>query len=282
MGATLLRLGRLSLYLALTLPLMPVQAAAVALNRPLARRLPRFYHGWSARILGFHIKAEGERSSLRPTLFVSNHTSYLDIEILGALIEGSFVAKREVARWPFFGWLAKLQRTVFVDRRVRSTAAQRDAIRERLDAGDNLILFPEGTANDGNRVLPFKSALFSVADYSGRSGALTVQPVSLAYTRLDGIPLGRFYRPFFAWYGDMELAPHLWAMLGLGTVEVAVTFHPPVTLAQFGSRKALAEHCHRVIAHGVAGALAGRNEEAPLPAVEGPQTALAKEAVGAE
>jgi 1-acyl-sn-glycerol-3-phosphate acyltransferase len=282
MSATLLRLGRLSLYLGLTLPLMPVQAAALLLKRPLARRLPRIYHRWSARILGFQIKTGGERSAERPTLFVANHTSYLDIEILGALIEGSFVAKHEVARWPFFGWLAKLQRTVFVDRRVRSTAMQRDAIRERLDAGDNLILFPEGTANDGNRVLPFKSALFSVADYRGACGALAVQPVSLAYTRLDGIPLGRFYRPFFAWYGDMELAPHLWAMLGLGTVEVAVTFHRAVTLAQFGSRKALAEHCHRVIAQGVARALAGRTDEPASPPVETPQPTPAQEAIGAE
>src|SRR5258706_3039654 len=138
MSATLLRLIRLSLYRALTLPLMPVQAGAVALKRPLARRLPRAYHAWSSRILGFRIKVEGERSARRPTLFVANHVSYLDIEILGALIEGSFVAKTEVARWPFFGWLAKLQRTVFVDRRVRSTALQRDAIRQRFDDGDNL------------------------------------------------------------------------------------------------------------------------------------------------
>jgi lyso-ornithine lipid O-acyltransferase len=281
MSATLLRLRRLSLYLALTLPLMPVQGVAVALKRPLARRLPRLYHGWAARLLGIHIKVDGERSAEKPTLFVANHTSYLDIEILGALIEGSFVAKREVARWPFFGWLAKLQRTVFVDRRVRSTASQRDAIRERLDEGDNLILFPEGTANDGNRVLPFKSSLFSVADYSGRGGALAVQPISLAYTRLDGIPLGRFYRPFFAWYGDMELAPHLWAMLGLGTVEVAVIFHRPVTLAQFGSRKALADHCYRVIARGVARALAGRTEEPASSSVDVPQMAPAQEAIGA-
>ena len=282
MGATLLRLRRLSLYLALTLPLMLVQGMALALKQPLARRLPRRYHGWAARLLGFRIKVEGERSAERPTLFVANHTSYIDIEILGALIEGSFVAKHEVARWPFFGWLAKLQRTVFVDRRVRSTAAQRDAIRERLDGGDNLILFPEGTANDGNRVLPFKSSLFSVADYNGRGGALTVQPVSLAYTRLDGIPLGRFYRPFFAWYGDMELAAHLWAMLGLGTVDVAVTLHRPVTLAQFGSRKALAEHCYRVIARGMARALAGRIDDPASPPLDTPQMAPAQEAVGAE
>jgi 1-acyl-sn-glycerol-3-phosphate acyltransferase len=260
MGATLLRLGRLSTYILLTLPLMPVQAVLVASRSRWARRLPRLYHRWSSRILGFRITVQGERTAIRPALFVANHTSYIDIEILGGVIEGSFVAKAEVARWPLFGWLAKLQRTVFVDRRVRSTAAQRDTIRGRLDAGDDLILFPEGTSGDGNRILPFKSALFSVADYGGH-GSLTVQPVSVAYLRLDGIPMGRAYRPFFAWYGDMTLGSHLWTMLGLGTVDVGVTFHPPVTLAEFGTRKALAEHCHRVISAGMASALAGRLPE---------------------
>lgn len=278
MSFALRRIIRIVLYLALTLPLMPVQALLVALKSPLARRLPRLYHSWSCRVLGIRVNVRGERSAQRPTLFVSNHTSYLDIEILGSLVEGCFVAKSEVARWPFFGWLAKLQRTVFVDRRIRSTADQRDAIRERLDQGDDLILFPEGTSGDGIRVLPFKSALFSAADYRGPHGSLPVQPVSVAYLRLDGIPLGRFYRPFFAWYGDMDLAPHLWTMLGLGMVEIEVTFHPPVTLAEWASRKALAEHCYRVIAAGVASGLAGRPQAwapaAPLPAV-------ARETVGA-
>ncbi|HEX9490832.1 MAG TPA: lysophospholipid acyltransferase family protein [Stellaceae bacterium] len=270
MGALPLRLVRLSFYLLLTLPLMPVQALLVASGSAWARRLPRLYHRWSSRILGFRVAVQGERSARRPTLFVANHVSYVDIEILGGVIEGSFIAKAEVARWPLFGWLAKLQRTVFVDRRIRSTAAQRDAIRERLDAGADLILFPEGTSGDGNRILPFKSALFSVADYA-RQGTLTVQPLSIAYLRLDGIPMGRAYRPFFAWYGDMALGPHLWTMLGLGTVDVTVTFHPPVTLAEFGSRKALAEHCHRIIAAGMASALAGREPEPagePLPAAK--------------
>ena len=277
MGALLRRLARLSFYLLLTLPLMPIQALLVASDSAWARRLPRLYHRWSCRIMGFRVTVLGEPSAQRPTLFVANHVSYVDIEILGGVIEGSFIAKAEVARWPLFGWLAKLQRTVFVDRRVRSTAAQRDAIRQRLEAGDDLILFPEGTAGDGNRVLPFKSALFSVADDSGPRG-LTVQPVSIAYLRLDDIPMGRAYRPFFAWYGDMTLAPHLWTMLGLGTVDVAVNFHPPVTLAALGSRKALAEHCHRVVAAGMASALAGRTQP-PEPPREGvPEARPAREA----
>jgi lyso-ornithine lipid O-acyltransferase len=198
-------------------------------------------------------------------LFVSNHVSYADITVLGSLIVGSFIAKTEVARWPLFGWLAKLQRTVFVDRRMRSTRLQRDAMTERLAAGDALILFPEGTSGDGNRVLPFKSALFSAAETMQEVVPIAVQPVSIAYTRLDGMPLGRLLRPFFAWYGTAELAPHLWNMLGLGTVEVVVEFHPPTFIADCGSRKALARYCHARIAGGMAAALSGRPQPLPPP-----------------
>jgi 1-acyl-sn-glycerol-3-phosphate acyltransferase len=207
----------------------------------------------------------GRPTTARPALFAANHISYTDITILGSLIAGSFIAKSEVGRWPFFGWLARLQRTVFVDRRIRSTAAQRDAISERLAAGGALILFPEGTSGDGNRTLPFKTALFGAAAQRGRIGPVIVQPVSLAYTRLDGIPIGRAYRPFFAWYGALDLLPHLWSMIGLGTVEVVVQFHPPTFLIDCGSRKALADYCYTRIAGGMAGALFGRPQRLPLP-----------------
>ena len=280
MNAALLRPLRVFLYLGWTLPMMLAQGAALGLRLPLSRHLPRFYHRWTCRILGIRITTDGAMSRRKPTLFISNHISYVDIEVLGALIEGCFVAKSEVAGWPLFGWLAKLQRTVFIDRRMRSTMAQRDAIRQRLDGGDSLILFPEGTSGDGNRVLPFKSALFSVADYAA-GGGLPVQPVTIAYVRLDGIPLGRFYRPFFAWYGDMALAPHLWTMLGMGVVGVEVIFHPPVTLAALGSRKALADHCYRVVSAGLAGALAGRPQAAAPESAAGAAAPAPVAAVGA-
>src|SRR5260221_837945 len=106
MGALPLRLVRLSFYLLLTLPLMPVQALLVASGSAWARRLPRLFHRSSSRILGFRVAVHVERSARRPTLFVANHVSYVDIEILGGVIEGSFIAKAEVARWPLFGWLA--------------------------------------------------------------------------------------------------------------------------------------------------------------------------------
>ena len=265
MGSPSLRLARLALYLAWTVGLMPVQVIGLALRRRWTSRLPVFYHRWCCRILGFRIRVVGTPTAERPVLFAANHISYTDITILGSVIPGSFIAKAEVADWPFFGWLAKLQRSVFVDRRVRSIATQRNAISDRLAAGDALILFPEGTSGDGNRVLPFKSALFGAAQMGKSLPPVIVQPVSLAYTRLDGIPIGRLYRPFFAWYGAVDLAPHMWSMVGLGTVEVVVEFHPPTFLSDCGSRKALAGYCHARIAGGVAGALFGRQQPVPDP-----------------
>ena len=283
MGSQSLRAWRLAVYLAWTVLLMPVQAFGLLLRGRWTTTLPRFYHRRCCRILGLRVRRIGHPIGDRPVLFAANHTSYLDITVLGALIAGSFIAKHEVARWPLFGWLAKMQRSVFIDRQVRSTARQRDDIAGRLAAKDALILFPEGTSGDGNRVLPFKSALFSVADHAA-TGEVTVQPVSVAYTKLDGMPIGRRLRPLVAWYGAMSMAPHLWTMLGLGTLEVVVEFHRPTTLAACGSRKALAAYCQERVANGLASALSGRRgppRERPRAAKRRPAaTANAAPALG--
>jgi len=266
MGSTPRAAARLAAYLCLTVLLMPVQALALVFALPLRASLPSWYHRRCCWILGFEIESRGQRSTAHPTLYVANHVSYFDISVLGSLIEGSFVAKSEVARWPLFGWLAKMQRTVFVERRGREAANHRDDLAARLEAGDSLILFPEGTSSDGNRVLPFKSALFAVAEEHPKGRPLTVQPVSIAYTCLDGVAMGRYLRPFFAWFGDMEMLGHLWHAAGLGRVTVVVEFHQPVTIDEFDSRKAMAAYCGQAVATGVAEALAGRRSERPAPA----------------
>src|SRR4051794_21205042 len=258
-GSSALRFWRLGAYILWTVPLMPVQALGLALRRRWVATFPRFYHRCCCHILGIQVREIGRKVEARPVLFAANHISYIDITVLGSLLDASFIAKTEVAGWPLFGWLARLQRSVFIDRRARSTAHQRDSIAARLAAAEALILFPEGTSGDGVRLLPFKSALFSVADHTA-TGAVTVQPVSIAYTRLDGMPIGRVLRPFFAWYGSMSLAPHLWRMLGLGRLEVVVEFHPPTSLRVCGSRKMLARYCEERVVEGLAGALSGRRE----------------------
>lgn len=262
-GSPLLALRRIVLFLGLTLVLMPLQAVLLPFHARLAKRLPFWYHRQGCRCLGVRVERRGRPRRQHPTLFVCNHVSYFDIPVLGSQLQASFIAKKEIADWPFFGWLAKLQRSVFVDRRRSQSSLQRDEIQKRLEAGDDLILFPEGTSGDGNFVLPFKSALFSVAERRVGGEPLVVQPVSISYTRLDDVPMGRYLRPYFAWYGDMDLPSHLWESLGLGLLTVVVEFHEPVTIEALGSRKALADHCHQVVEAGVARAISGR-----LPARE--------------
>jgi 1-acyl-sn-glycerol-3-phosphate acyltransferase len=268
-GSAARALGRIALYLAVTLPLMPVQALFLALGSPLAVRLPKAYHALCCRIFGIRLDMRGEISAAKPTLFVVNHLSYIDIEVMSAAVETSFIAKREVASWPLFGWLAKLQRTVFVDRRAAGVHAERDDVAARLEDGGNLVLFAEGTSSDGNRLRPFKSALFSAAQNEAGGRAVAVQPVTLAYTHLDEMPLGRAWRPLVSWYGDMDMLTHGWQLLGLGRLTATLVFHPPVNYAMFGSRKALAAHCERVIARGLSAANGGRDlppEPAPTAA----------------
>jgi 1-acyl-sn-glycerol-3-phosphate acyltransferase len=167
--------------------------------------------------------------------------------------------------------MAKLQRTVFIDRERRTrTAESRNEIHSRIAAGDTLVLFPEGTSSNGNKVLPFKSALMSVAQLAivkseaDREDDLVVQPVSVAYVRLHGMPMCRQNKPFFAWYGDMDLFPHLAKAFSLGPIDVIVEYHPSVTLRQIGNRKALASYCEESCRRGVTNALNGRWDDEPL------------------
>jgi 1-acyl-sn-glycerol-3-phosphate acyltransferase len=242
----------LAAFLLLTLVLMPLQWLLGALRLPGMRSLPHYYHRIVARLFGIRIAVSGLAVRGEGVLLLSNHTGWLDIIILSAVLPVSFVAKTEVGRWPFFGTLARLQRTVFVARGDRSRAGRTsDEIGARLAAGDALVLFPEGTSCDGNRVLPFKSALLGAVNSD--AGA-KLQPVSVAYTRLHGVPMGRENRPLFAWYGDMELVPHLWAALKAGPVDVAVEFHPPLAPMD---RKAAARTAEMLVRQGQIRALAG-------------------------
>ena len=256
---------RLSLYVVWILVMIPAQAVALLLRSKLAERLPVIVHRVVTRLIDAKVTVKGEQCKEGAVLFVSNHASYADISILGAHIRGSFVAKAEVAKWPLFGICAKLSRTVFVDRRARYAREQAEEMKRRFQKGDRLILFAEGTSSDGNRVLPFRSSLFATAEIEVNGGPVKVQPVSIAYTRLDGIPMGRHLRPFFAWYGDMEMFSHLWGIVGVGRSTVVLEFHKPVSIRDFPDRKALAAYCQAVVAAGVSSAISGRPQPVILP-----------------
>jgi 1-acyl-sn-glycerol-3-phosphate acyltransferase len=218
-------------------------------------RIVRLWHRGCCRIAGLQVRVRGAPAARGPTLFVANHVSYLDIVVLGSLVDATFVAKSEVAAWPLIGLLARIGRTVFIQRRAAYCAGQCDALAARLEAGQSLILFAEGTSSDGGRVLPFKSSLFAAVERSSPSPAVRVQPVTIAYVRLKGgLPIDYALRSLYAWYGDMRLAPHLWAALGLPGAVIEVRFHSPLSAAEFRSRKTLAQRAERLVADGLVAA----------------------------
>ena len=255
---------------AISLVLIPLQLLALALKRTKAsRRLPLWWHRIAIRLLGIRVHVHGAPSPERPLLLVANHVSWLDITVLGSVTELSFIAKSEVADWPIFGHFAKLQRSVFVERERRAkTGAVAAKIAARLSAGDVLVLFGEGTSSNGIHVLPFRTALVgAVAKVAQDAGAdagpkasATLQPLGINYTQLHGLPIGRFHKPRIAWYGDMEMAPHLWWVIKHGEIDVDVVFGEPLPFGAGADRKKIAKAAEEAVRTMVGDATAGRLE----------------------
>ena len=252
----------LGTFFAFTFPLMPVQLLLLLTGSRYARTFPHWYHRQVCKLLGIRLNIEGEVAKAQGVLLISNHVSWLDIAVLSAVAPVSFVAKQEVASWPFVSWLAKLQRSVFVDRNRRSEAGDKaNEILDRLARGDHIVLFAEGTSSDGNSVVPFRTALFAAAKPSGGSplgDGVSAQTLALTYTKIYGLPLCRRGRYRIAWYGDMDLASHAWRLLGLGPIDAHIRIGPPVPLDQFPDRKALARYAEDKVRKDVAELLRGR------------------------
>jgi 1-acyl-sn-glycerol-3-phosphate acyltransferase len=243
-------LRRLVLVLLWTLLCMPVQLVLLGLPGRAKAALPRWYWSGVRRLIGIRVRCIGSLARPRPgrpVVYVCNHSSWIDIAVLGGILEGRFIAKAEVGTWPLINAVAWLGRTVFVSRQRATTAQERDAMQAVLAAGDGLVLFPEGTTSDGSRVLPFRTPFFAVATTQPPP---MIQPVSIVYDRLGGLPLGRGNRPVFAWYGDMDIASHFARLGQLSGMRVSVVLHEPFDAALFPDRKALSQAVWQTVAAG--------------------------------
>lgn len=199
-------------------------------------------------LLGATVTVIGEPVEDGPCLIAANHVSWTDIILISGVIPCAFIAKSDVSSWPVFGMLARLKRSLFVEReKPGNTNHFKEEMRARLEDGEILVLFAEGTSSNGNRVLPFKSALLSAVEGTD----VSVQPLTIAYTGLGGLPMGRRRRPYLAWYGDMDLLPHLWALLKQGLFETELRFHQVVSPSDFKNRKELSGHCEEVVRDGL-------------------------------
>jgi lyso-ornithine lipid O-acyltransferase len=204
--------------------------------------IARNYYRVLCAVLRIRVRVTGTPVRGRAVLFVSNHVSWADILVIGSLAPVAFVAKSEVAKWPLVGITAKLQRTVFVDRGRRHQTGETIAqIVERLASGISVVLFAEGTSSDGNRVLPFRSALVGAAEEAAKSGGILIQPMAICYTGQHGIAMGRHHRPLVAWYGDLDFMPHIRDFIARGAVDAVVAYGEPLAAEAVGDRKAMAK-----------------------------------------
>ena len=213
----------LLLALPIILALALVQAFALRFAPGLSKRVPIWINRIILLALGVRLHVRGEAEERRPLLLVANHVSWLDIPVLFALAPVRFVAKAEVGAWPVIGWMARLARTVFLDRGNHGTVAEKAReVVDALRAGDLVVVFPEGTTSDGNRVLFFKSGLLGAIREAMGDEPLDVQPLAITHTHASGLPLGRATRHHAAYPGSVSLGQSLLRVLREGSLDIAI------------------------------------------------------------
>lgn len=229
----------------------------------LTRRLDvtMYFHKWCCLVFNIKIKIIGENAHRKnnPVIYLCNHVSYLDIIVLGSFIDGCFVAKSEVAGWPGFGFLAKLQKTIFIVRERSALIKSRQSIANAMNKDHDIILFPEGTSTAGWDVMQFKAGLLGIffpdekgsgGDYDIIDHAL-VQPVAIKHTKINGKYVTKgdnSKRDLYAWYGDMELAPHLWHFAHTYSSEVEIHMINPLSTKDFVHRYDIANAAQERVA----------------------------------
>lgn len=218
------------------------------------------YYRVLCRLLRIRVRVVGTPVRERAVLFVGNHVSWADIVAIGSVLPVAFVAKREVRKWPLVGITAEMQRTVFVDRQRRHQAAEAvTQILDRLKQRTPVVLFAEATSSDGNRVLPFRSALLGAVKMAAAAGSepILIQPMAIAWTAQQGIPMGRQHRPLAAWYGDLDFMPHIRTMIEVGVLDAVISYGEPVAADGSLDRKELTLRLERVTRRMMAEALRG-------------------------
>ena len=238
---------RLAGFLGLVVLLVPLQAVFLFVPK-LWPVIPLQFHRLMLKVMGVTVQMTGPIPA-RGTLIVANHLSWFDIVAIGALAPLSFVAKSEVRGWPLFGHLARLQHTVFVDRRRgKHNITDGNELARRLGKGDTMVIFAEGTNGDGIKVLPFKSTLLAGIAHAPH---IPVQAMTMAYTRTHNIVMGRRQRMSYAWLGEVSLVRHFLFMLAGPPLTVELVFHHSLEATHKAERKKMTRILHAQVSSGL-------------------------------
>lgn len=230
-------------YLPFMLVFVPIQFV-ISRSPWFNNQIPRWFHWFGCTFLGMKVRVIGTPSTDRPTLIVSNHVSWTDVVAIGSKADVTFVAKSEIETWFFVGFMASLMRTLFVDRKKRSDARRvSQEMGQRMASGGAVLLFAEGQSDLGTHVLPFRSALIGAAQHAmedAGAGEVMIQPLTIAYTKLQGLPVGRTDRSFIAWIKSKSVKQNIREILTGGTREVVLAFGEPRLLPAGADRKKIA------------------------------------------
>lgn len=252
-------------YLPFMIVAIPVQVVLARFGLPGWNIVPLVFHRLGAAFLGLKVNVIGRPVENRPVLIVSNHISWTDIVAIGSAVSVTFVAKREVRDWFFVGFMASLQRTLYVDRTRRADAHRSSReMGRRLADGGAVLLFAEGQSDIGTHVLPFRSALIGAAQHAMlEAGAreVLIQPLTIAYTKLQGLPVSRSERSLIAWIKSKSVGENIREILGGGVKEVTVAFGIPKPLAEGADRKQLTREAENDVRR----MLVALNRGLPLP-----------------
>lgn len=210
-------------------------------------RLSRSFTFLIRAILNIKVTVVGEERCTESSgyVIICNHVSYVDGIVLGSMFPIVFVSKREVKRWPIIGAWKTLCGTIFINRQRKNLVGSLvTEMRRKLKQEANILLFPEGTSTNGERLLPFQTAPLA-APLRNRS---IIVPVTLTYKSIDDEPVTVANRDLVYWYGDMEFGPHLWRLLSLRSIELIVTIQPKIECFRYQDnctgRKKLAIDCY--------------------------------------
>lgn len=231
--STLRAVAKALLFIFVTAFLLPIQFfySFFSNNKNQSPVVRLWYHA-ILRICGIHVKIKNKSLHHKPqTIYLCNHISYVDILVLGAYLDCFFVAKSDVADWPFFGFLSKIGGTIFISRDRKKVKSQVQILACHMMSGKSILIFPEGTTSNGQNVLPFKSSLLNAVTLSGHNP--NIQPITLVYTHINNHRMKK-QNDFdkVAWYGDMTLTPHLWHFFKQKSVHAHVTLHKTVKMTK--------------------------------------------------
>jgi len=198
-------------------------------------------------ILNIKVTVAGDEGQMERGgyVIIANHVSYVDGIVLGSIFPILFVSKREVKRWPIVGQWNVLCGTIFINRqRKEEVGSLIEEMTRKLRQEANILLFPEGTSTEGEKLLPFQTVPLA-APLRSRS---IIVPATITYKNIDDDPVTAANRDLIYWYGDMDFVSHFWKLLALHSVEVLVTIQPNIECFHYedssAGRKKLADDCY--------------------------------------